>query len=65
MTDETRLYNCGGLPVELTLPEGEHTEIPQIGYFWPYRGESTIYCPINPLCNRKNGKSCNEIKQND
>jgi len=22
--DETRLYNCGGLPVELTLPEGEH-----------------------------------------
>lgn len=26
MTDETRLYNCGGLPVELTLPEGEHEE---------------------------------------
>ena len=26
MRDETRLYNCGGLPVELTLPEGEHTE---------------------------------------
>lgn len=24
--DETRLYNCGGLPVELTLPEGEHEE---------------------------------------
>ena len=24
MRDETRLYNCGGLPVELTLPEGEH-----------------------------------------
>ncbi|MCK9326525.1 MAG: hypothetical protein M0P69_13625 [Bacteroidales bacterium] len=23
-TDETRIYNCGGLPVELTLPEGEH-----------------------------------------
>ena len=22
--DETRLYNCGGLPVELTLPEGGH-----------------------------------------
>ena len=26
MRDETRLYNCGGLPVELTLPEGKHTE---------------------------------------
>lgn len=26
MRDETRLYNCGGIPVELTLPEGEHTE---------------------------------------
>jgi hypothetical protein len=24
--DETCVYNCGGLPVELTLPEGEHTE---------------------------------------
>ena len=23
MTDETRIYNCGGIPVELTLPEGE------------------------------------------
>lgn len=23
-TDETRVYNCGGLPVEVTLPEGEH-----------------------------------------
>lgn len=23
-TDETRIYNCGYLPVELTLPEGEH-----------------------------------------
>ena len=22
--DETRLYNCGGLPVELTLPEVKH-----------------------------------------
>ena len=22
--DETRLYNCGGIPVELILPEGEH-----------------------------------------
>jgi hypothetical protein len=22
--DETRVYNCGGLPVELTLPEGDH-----------------------------------------
>lgn len=26
MSDETRVYNCGGLPVELALPEGEHTE---------------------------------------
>ena len=24
MTDETRIYNCGGIPVELTLPEGDH-----------------------------------------
>lgn len=24
--DETRIYNCGGIPVELTLPEGEHEE---------------------------------------
>lgn len=22
--DETRTYNCGGLPVDLTLPDGEH-----------------------------------------
>lgn len=22
--DETRLYDCGGIPVELTLPKGEH-----------------------------------------
>jgi len=28
--DETRIYNCGGIPVELTLPEGEHEE--NIGY---------------------------------
>jgi len=25
--NETRIYNCGGLPVELTLPEGEHPNI--------------------------------------
>ena len=24
MTDETRIYSCGGIPVELKLPEGEH-----------------------------------------
>ena len=24
MTDETRLYSCGGIPVELTLPQEEH-----------------------------------------
>jgi hypothetical protein len=27
-TDETRLYNAGGLPVELTLPKGEHEKDP-------------------------------------
>jgi hypothetical protein len=26
MRDETRIYNCGGLLVELTLPGGEHEE---------------------------------------
>jgi hypothetical protein len=25
--DETRTYNCYGLPVDLTLPEGEHPYI--------------------------------------
>jgi hypothetical protein len=25
--DETRLYNCGGIPVELTPPAGEHDKI--------------------------------------
>lgn len=28
MSDETRVYNCGGFPVELTLPEGEHDFYP-------------------------------------
>ena len=41
MTDETRLYNCGGLPVELTLPEGEHTKR---NYVVPYQDVlSAIY----------------------
>jgi len=41
MIDETRLYNCGGLPVELTLPDGEHTKI---NYVVPYQDVlSAIY----------------------
>ena len=35
--DETRLYNCGGLPVELTLPEGEHQYLKfSVDWMWGY-----------------------------
>jgi hypothetical protein len=39
--DETRPYNCGGILVELTLPNGEH-EINSFGYYQEYELSEVI-----------------------
>jgi len=35
--DETRTYNCNGLPVDLTLPEGKHHYICPDWAGWTYQ----------------------------
>ena len=49
-TDETRIYNCGGLPVELTLPEGEHDKNmqPHLNHI-SKTGEILSECGVNAL----------------
>jgi len=48
--DETRLYNCGGLPVSLTLPEGEHDKNmqPHLNHI-SKTGEILSECGVNAL----------------
>lgn len=63
--DETRLYNCGGLPVELTLPEGEHDKdilrdswgLDGSHYFAPIEEEISYINKIGSKYCRNDGKN--------
>lgn len=47
--DETHIYNCGGLPVQLTLPEGAHIEkaLHEIDVKKPYWISQKLYDSVS------------------
>ena len=50
MTDETRRYACGPIPVDVTLPEGEHDKNmqPHLNHI-SKTGEILSECGVNAL----------------